>query len=623
MMTMAREKVLQDNMERSAQLETDRLADSSKILADLPAPKFSMLLILPVALLIGFFYSPWEGDAYPWYVEWPAYSIILYAIPAWGGAIISYGWLRVIGGNVYFYRTALLAMATLIILGLVMVVGTVLDLLIDIDISEWYLFAYASIVMVTHLTFLMTATKRWVLALPATLAQSLLGLLAILLLYYGLDYDWTGEEHRPFILILIFLGTFIGVGHMAMHLSTRSISDVYGVNGTDVFRAFLEHWVQGGDAGRDTIEGFFRVFSEPTFAKAEVFAFREKGGGPPIATVVVPSLHPGPWGELGGSDMPRQFQRGFKGEHGDVFTFHGASDHDLNPVDLQESQKLTDHMKGALEGLDKWSDKASPLIRVDDGISAIAQAFNGAVMAAQTSAPSPTDDVDGAAGHAIDLEMERAGASPGTFIDCHNCLLPGAGHVPFGTPKARRIQERIGEATRKAIEAESKGYRVGVGHLPNEGEFCSMGPTGVQALVIEVGDQTMAWILADGNNMERFLREKIRDSVMGKVDEAEVLTSDNHIVNVSVGGFNPVGLEDDDEEIVAACNEAVYKALANMKEAESAAVRDEIGDVMVWGKGNTIRLSTTINAAVATSKSALVAAMLIAFTIGMITMWFA
>ncbi len=619
---MAREKVLQDDMERSTQLETDRLADSSKILADLPKPKWSVLLVLPLALLIGFFYSPWEGEAYPWYVEWPAYSILLYAVPAWGGAIISYGWLRLIGGNAYFYRTSLLALVALVIIGIVLVIGSVLNVLIDIDPWEWYLFTYSSIVMLTHLTFLMTATRRWVLALPATLAQSLLGLLAILLLYYGPDYDWAGEEYRPVLLIVIFLGTFIGVGQMAMHLGTRPLVDNYGVSGPDVFRAFLEHWVQGGDAGRDEIEDFFRVFSEPAFAKAEVIAFREKGGGPPIATVVVPSLHPGPWGELGGSDMPRKFTRAFKGEHGEVFTFHGASDHDNNPVDLKEVQKLSHHMKGALEGLDKWTDKASPVIRVDDGTSAIAQAFNGAVMAAQTSAPSPTDDVDGAAGHVIDLEMERAGASPGTFIDCHNCLLPGVGHVPFGTPKARRIQERVGEATRKALEAESMGYRVGVGHVPNEGEFCSMGPTGVQALVVEVGDQTMAWILADGNNMERYLREKVRDSVMEKVDEAEVLTTDNHIVNVSVGGFNPVGMKDDHEAFVAACNEAVYKALANMKEAESAAVREEVGDVMVWGKGNTIRLSTSINASVATSKSALVAAMLIAFTIGMMAMWF-
>jgi putative membrane protein len=610
-------------MHRSAQLETDRLADSSKILADLPHPKWSMLLILPVALLIGFFYSPWEGDAYPWYIEWPAYSIILYAVPAWGGAIISYGWLKLIGGNVYFYRTILLALVALLIIGLVQILGTLLDLIIDIDMSEWYLFVYSSIAMVIHLTILMTATRRWILALPATLAQSLLGLLTVLLLYYGLDYDWTGEEYRPIILIVIFLGTFIGLGHMALHLGTRPLSDIYGVKGPDVFRAFLEHWVQGGDAGRDEIEGFFRVFSEPAFAKAEVIAFREKGSRSPIATMVIPSLHPGPWGELGGSDMPRKFARAFKGDHGEVFTFHGASDHDLNPVDLEEVQKLSDHMKRALEGLDGWSDKASPLIRVDDGISTIAQAFNGAVMAAQTSAPSPTDDVDGAAGHVIDLEMERAGASPGAFIDCHNCLLPGVGHVPFGTPKARLIQERVGEATRKAIEAESSGYRVGVGRVPNDGEFCSMGPMGLQALVVEVGDQTMAWILADGNNMERYLRERVRDSVMEKVDEAEVLTTDNHIVNVSVGGFNPVGMKDDHEAIVAACNEVVHKALENMKEAESAAVRDEVGDVMVWGHGNTIRLSTTINAALATSKSAIVASMIVAFSIGMIVMWFA
>ena len=619
-MLLARDSVLTDGSERSTQQETDRLADSSRLLADLPESKWAMLFILPTSLLIGFFYSPWEGDR--WVEEWIGYSLLLYAIPTWLGAILSYGYLKLMGATAYFYRSALVALIMLVIVGIMLVLGTALITLDLVTFPEWYLFSYSATAMVLHLVHLMTATRRWVLALPATVAQPLLGMLPFIYLYYS-EFDTGDVQFRPIVLMVIFLGTFIGVGHMAMLFGTRPMSDNYGVNGTDVFRAFLEHWVQGGDAGRDEIEGFFRTFSEPAFAKAEVIAFREKGGGPPIATVVVPSLHPGPWGELGGSDMPRKFARAFKGEHGEVFTFHGASDHDLNPVDLQEFKKLSDHMKGALEGLDKWSDKASPLIRVDDGISAIAQAFNGAVMAAQTSAPSPTDDVDGAAGHVIDLEMEKAGASPGTFIDCHNCLLPGAGHVPFGTPKARRIQEQIGEATRRAIEAESSGYRVGVGHVPNEGGFNSMGPTGVQALVVEVGDQTMAWILADGNNMERHLRERIRDSVIEKVDEAELLTTDNHIVNVSVGGFNPVGLEDDHEVIVAVCNEAVNKALANMKEAESAAVRDEVGDVMVWGKGNTIRLSTSINAAVAMSKATLIAAMLIAFMVGMITMWFA
>ena len=210
-MTMATEKVLQDGMERSAQLETDRLADSSKFLADLPSPLWSMLLILPVALLIGFFYSPWEGDTHPWYIEWPTYSILLYAIPAWAGAVISYGWLKFIGGNVYMYRTSLLALAALLIVGINLVIGSILTIFIDIEFTEWYLFAYASIVMVIYLTFLMTATRRWVLALPATLAQAGFGLLGILVLSYGIDYDWAGAEYRPFLLLkLLDLGFELG-----------------------------------------------------------------------------------------------------------------------------------------------------------------------------------------------------------------------------------------------------------------------------------------------------------------------------------------------------------------------------------------------------------------------------
>ncbi|MCK4969235.1 MAG: DUF2070 family protein, partial [Thermoplasmata archaeon] len=257
-MLMARDSVLTDGSERSMQQETDRLADSSKILADLPKPRWAMLLILPTSLIIGIFYSPWEGDR--WVLEWIGFSLLLYAIPAWAGAILSSGYLKLMGANAYFYRSALMALAMLVIVGIMLVLGTALSILDLVTFPEWYLFSYSATAMVLHLFHLVTATRRWVLALPATLAQPLLGMLPFLYLYYN-EFDTGDVQFRPIVLMVIFLGTFIGVGHMAMHFGTRPMSENYGINGTDVFRAFLEHWVQGGDAGREEIEGFFRVFS--------------------------------------------------------------------------------------------------------------------------------------------------------------------------------------------------------------------------------------------------------------------------------------------------------------------------------------------------------------------------
>jgi putative membrane protein len=468
--------------------------------------------------------------------------------------------------------------------------------------------------MFLHLLNYMTSTGRWVLALPATLMQPVLGMAGILFIFYH-GWDWTADPWTLIPALVAFLVTFIGLGHAAVWVGTRPITNSYGIDGASVFRAFLEHWITGGDAGRREIEGFFRSFSEPSIAKSEVIAFREKGGSP-IATLVIPTLHPGPWGELGGSDLPRKVSASLKGEHGLVFTFHGASDHDLNPADMEEVDKLGRAVKGALEDLDKWTDEASGSIRVVDGTDALAQAFNRAVLAATTSAPDPTDDVDWAVGYAIEQEMEKVGAKPGAFIDCHNCLLPGAGHVPFGTPRARKIQDQVVEVTERALKAQRGGFKVGVGHVPNEGELISMGPTGIQALVVEVEDQRTAWVLTDGNNMVCGLRERVRDSLLEKVEEAEVLTTDNHIVNVTVGGFNPIGEKDDQALFVRRCNDAVDLALADLREAEAAATRVEVGDVLVWGKGNTVRMTTNLNTSVNTSKFALITAVTMALVIG-------
>lgn len=618
------EEGLEDGKERSLHRETDMLADASRFLPDLPPFWFSLTLVVPISIILGAATLLWEPSKFledqPWLVQMFSVSLLVYVVPAWAGTVFVYLWLKALGGHSYLYRWAMLIVALQVVIGLVLLFGFVVSS-IDPDrlpLPEYFLFTYGVTALFMHLFVLMTSTGRWVAALPATLMMPVLGMVGVLVVYGDL---MDGGASRYGTLCAVLVITFVAAAHGAMWIGTRPMARSYGIDGPAVFRSFLEHWVSGGDAGRREIEDFFRVFSEPAIVKAEVLAFRDRGGDA-IATVVVPSLHPGPWGELAGSDLPRKMTQALGDGHGQVLTFHGASDHDLNPVDEEEVDKLGGNIREALGGLEGWSGRASRSVRVTDGTDALAQAFNGAVVAAQTSAPLPTDDVDWAVGCAIEQEMEKAGASPGAFIDCHNCLLPGAGHVAFGSAKAKRIEERVVEATRQVVGAQRSGFRVGVGHIPNEGESSSMGPTGVQTLVVEVDGQTTAWILADGNNMEQGLREKIRECAMEKVDEAEVLTTDNHIVNVAVGGFNPIGVKDDPELLTRICTESVLLALADLREAEVAATRVEAEDVLVWGKGNTVRMTSNLNASVSTSKTALLAAVVIGFTVGFWALWY-
>lgn len=619
------EEALVDGKERSVQSETDMLADASKFLPDLPPSWLSLLVVLPISLLLGAVTLWWEPenafDDRPWGVQLLMVSVVMFAVPAWVGALFSYAWCRGLRGYSYMYRWAMFAVALQVLVLVVLVFGIVVSFIDDgrVPRPQFLLFLYGVTAMFTHLLVYMTSTGRWVAALPATLLMPVAGMAGTLVVYGDLLGGGPTREHL--VLMAAFLAIFIAAGHAAVWIGTRTMSRSYGIDGAAVFRSFLEHWVSGGDAGRGEIERFFRSFSEPAIVKAEIIAFRDRDGDP-IATLVVPSLHPGPWGELSGSDLPRKMSRALGEGHGRIMTFHGASDHDLNPADLVEIGKLAEAIKEGLEGLSGWTDKASPSVRVTDDTDALAQGFDGAVMAAQTSSPLPTDDVDWAVGHAIEREMEAAGAEMGAFIDAHNCLLPGAGHVAFGTAKARRIEERVVEATERVVASQRAGFKVGAGHVPNDGRSTSMGPMGVQTLVVDVDGHRTAWFLCDGNNMVQGLRERVLQCAQGKVDEAEVLTTDNHIVNVTVGGFNPIGLKDDEEMLKRICGQSLELALADLREAEVASTRVEAHDVHVWGKGNTVRMTSNLNASVSTSKSALMAALVVGFTLGFWAMWY-
>ena len=600
----------------SAQAEVDRLAEASVYMFDVPPPRKLAPIAIAVSFLLGLYFYPFTPGR--WYLDWPLYSVVFFAAPALLSALFCHAYLRLIGAKSYLYRTMLLALVNLFIVGVLLVPGKLVEVYFELPRAAVLLFAYSTLVLINHLGFLMTATGRWVLMLPATLAQPIAGYLPILFAYYysggGLFAPW----ELP-VLSGIFIVAFLGGAQVAMYIGTRPIKLAYGVNGVDIFRAFMDHWVEGGDAGRRELEAFFGAFAEPVDAHIGMVRFRERGTHAPIATLVVPSVHPGPWGRLAASNLPERVAQALGGTAGggggEVLTLHGASDHDLNPISQEELGKVLRAVERAAAETAQYTTSVSPFLREPDGFDACAQAFGEAIVALHTSSPEPTDDVDGPTGYVIERHLEQEGARPGIFVDAHNCLAPGTGGVSFGTPKSRALATRLAAVGAKALRGRRPGLRAGAASAPMPKRSKGLGPMGVQALVVEAGGQRMAWVLLDGNNIVCGLREAVRDRLLRLVDECEILTSDNHVVNVLVGGFNPVGRTESEGDVVDLAVQAVEGALAHMRDAEVGAVRTEVGDVLVFGRGNTIRLSSAINSAVATSEGALAAAFALASAI--------
>jgi putative membrane protein len=129
-----------------------------------------------------------------------------------------------------------------------------------------------------------------------------------------------------------------------------------------------------------------------------------------------------------------------------------------------------------------------------------------------------------------------------------------------------------------------------------------IGKTGVQVLVIQTNDQKTTYILFDGNNMVMGLREAIKSAVSDLVDEAEVLTTDNHAVNAIIGGFNPVGLKMDKQPLIDDAKSLVKAAIDDLEDVSVGMKTGFVEGISVFGYENVSRLSSVVNSTVATLK---------------------
>ncbi len=152
---------------------------------------------------------------------------------------------------------------------------------------------------------------------------------------------------------------------------------------------------------------------------------------------------------------------------------------------------------------------------------------------------------------------------------------------------------------------------------PEEG----IGSEGVQALVTEVAGKKSALVLFDGNNMIPGLRDKIRERLASVVEDVEILTTDNHSVNVTLGGFNPVGLHYDHGELVEATAKVVKEAIGNLEPAGAGIASGYVEDLQVFGPESAARLTTSVNATVAILRPAFVATFLLALTASVLSLF--
>jgi putative membrane protein len=112
--------------------------------------------------------------------------------------------------------------------------------------------------------------------------------------------------------------------------------------------------------------------------------------------------------------------------------------------------------------------------------------------------------------------------------------------------------------------------------------------------VVEVEGQKTAYILLDGNNIIHGGREVLLEAVKDLVDEAEVMTTDSHVVN-TITGLNPIGYRVPANVIAPHIRRAVEEAIADLSDAEAAGATALCERVVIFGIERISELASTVN----------------------------
>jgi len=384
--------------------------------------------------------------------------------------------------------------------------------------------------------------------------------------------------------ILLHISFAVGV-FLFIIVIERPMKANFKVGPLELANAFLAHLSEGSKK----LDDFFRSIGESVIVPQVSLVMHRDGKEEIILTV--PNVHPGPLGEIGGSNLPK-ILNGMLGKTSMVF--HGSASHDFNPVDEVEVRKVGAAVKQGLP-LSCTNTTCTVAKRYRCGtVDVLAQAFGDTVVAVATRSPEVTEDLEFSVGYAIMKSGERYFRNI-AFVDAHNCMdmLSDGVH-----PATELAMEYVGATDSAfAATAKEKQVRFSAGYASRLLPFSrqeGFGDLGVQVLIVDAGGQKTAYILFDGNNMQTGTRDEIRRRLLAHVDECEITTTDTHVVN-TISGRNQVGLRIKVDAFYPLVEEAVKEALADAAPARTAGTTAWCQGIVVFGSQRVSQIASTVN----------------------------
>jgi putative membrane protein len=403
--------------------------------------------------------------------------------------------------------------------------------------------------------------------------------------------------------------------YVFLYVVDRPWRNSLGVSVLDFIRGFIGHIAEGSRE----LEDFFEQLGQEAVVPVTVLSFRrDDGDGDEKARFVLPMIHPGPMGEIGGGNFP---ERAARRSEGLAFPPHATAGHDFNLVTEREVDTILDAADDAAAHIE-YTSEATTSVRTESGeANMLGQAFGDDAMLVSSYAPAFADDVEYGVGLAAATEARTHGWDDVLLVDAHNSNNgldgPDLGHVTPGSQRSFDMIRAAGLAGETLADAERGDLSLGTAWDPTDWTpHDGVGPLGIRVAVTEVAGQTTAYVLVDGNNMDPGLRDRIVTALTDQtatdpaepqpvaadgaaprtVDAAEVMTTDTHIVN-TVEAENQIGAAIDHDELLDLVSDLVAEARADCEPVTGGMAVEEV-TVTIFGNDRTETLASHANVAV-------------------------
>ena len=577
------------------------VAGLSKYIKTLPKTKYSIIGMILISFLIGSAYYLIDLVPNVGILEDFIYGglfgfAVLGLTSIMSGALSQQTISSFHGINLKIKHSMFLSGLSMTILGIFVILGCVISRIINVDIFiNSMLFACVLIYGFNTLVFWATSKVRFTIAAITGLIQPVL----IIAMYISISFLFVDTSFMGPIIYQIILKALVAsiIFVLAIYAFIKIIASPFnknlGIGVLDLLSLFIAHLNEGSNS----LEGLFENMSEAIDTVVTFVSFKNENGIK--ALFISPSVHPGPLGDLGGSNMPTILANKF-----DHFTMvaHGPSTHDFNPIAVSEIDKIEDSVKKGLKRVE-YSNTASKFVRYTCEKANIGvQFFNDGMIILSTFAPEAVDDIEFGVGLTMMAQSRsRCNVEDSIIVDCHNSFTPESGEVLPGNAEVFQLIDVI-----DSIDPNQEKFEVKVGcsynNMGNLGKQEGIGESGMKTMIVEVAKQRTAYVLFDSNNMERGFRQEIIDAVSDlEIDEIEVMTTDTHTVNTLSRGYNPIGIAKR-KKIIEYVKISIQEAINDLEKVEVGTGTEKIKNLNTFGPKNSTELISTISSVVAVSK---------------------